>query len=558
MTLDAIIIAETETSTFSATNPLKLSLDGRVADIQSVVGALTHRDPEAASSAGAKSANWASAPKSNGLFLLDSLARNGIEAVLIGNYGAEKERFERLLDHAPKAVVISTTFITHKRVLGELVDDIRRRAPAIPIIVGGPFVYSSYIMFKRRRETEYDTESAAGQFLFLKGGVAPRVDLYVVSQRGEHALLEALKRLKTGKGLQGIANTATGSAAGYDFARREDDVSGPETPPMDWASLPESLFESGVVPLQASTGCPFNCAFCNFIKDRRLNRVRSTDAIVADMKAVARRGARYVWFVDDNFRLGKKDLGAVCRRLIRENLGLKWMTFVRADALVHEDIDLLRDAGCTEVQLGLESADPQILKNMNKGADPDTYHRALEKLRSAGINCSCYFIFGFPGETEKSAERTRQFILSHDRMALKGTLAVSLFPFVLSPLSPIYEPKARAPYGLSGYMQHWRHRTMDDHQAIGEIMHTFESMEHTGAIYRSDDLDLLARLTPQERAAFHATRHRLAKAALQSPLSRQDTLSALGRAIPRRLVSDPVAAPPRPEPNRVWESGSPG
>ena len=72
--------------------------------------------------------------------------------------------------------------------------------------------------------------------------------------------------------------------------------------------------------MQASTGCPFHCSFCNFTKDRRLTWIKSVDRMVAEMKAVKKRGARYVWFVDDNFRLGKENLEAVCRRFIDERL----------------------------------------------------------------------------------------------------------------------------------------------------------------------------------------------------------------------------------------------
>ena len=40
--------------------------------------------------------------------------------------------------------------------------------------------------------------------------------------------------------------------------------------PMDWQCLPDSVFESKVIPMQASAGFPYHCAFCNFTRDRRL------------------------------------------------------------------------------------------------------------------------------------------------------------------------------------------------------------------------------------------------------------------------------------------------
>ena len=101
-------------------------------------------------------ASWGSAPKSNGIFLLDYLTKNRFRAELISHYHEEKERFGRLLDQSPKAVVISTTFIHHKQVLRDLVEDIRRQAPDIYVVVGGPFVFSSFMLLQRINEKGYE------------------------------------------------------------------------------------------------------------------------------------------------------------------------------------------------------------------------------------------------------------------------------------------------------------------------------------------------------------------------------------------------------------------
>jgi radical SAM superfamily enzyme YgiQ (UPF0313 family) len=249
------------------------------------------------------------------------------------------------------------------------------------------------------------------------------------------------------------------------------------------------------------------------------------------MKAVAEQGARYVWFVDDNFRLGKSDLEAVCRRFIEEGINQHWMTFIRASTLDNIDPDLLRLAGCIEVQLGLESADPLILKNMNKKASPNLYNRVLKKLLKAGINCSCYFIFGFPGETEKSAQRTRDFIKSYDNAAYDGNLCWSMFSFMLAPLSPIYEHEARHKYGLSGYMHKWKHATMNCDQAREQVLKTFFEIENSGPIYRGDNQDQIRGLKPGVRMEFYAMRHKLSKVALSGDLGNEKMLQSFKRVL---------------------------
>ena len=67
-----------------------------------------------------------------------------------------------------------------------------------------------------------------------------------------------------------------------------------------------------------------------------------------------------------------------------------------------------------EVQLGLESAHPTVLREMNKESDPQTYFRVIKALLGQGINVATSFIIGFPGETEQTARATIDFIKSID------------------------------------------------------------------------------------------------------------------------------------------------
>ena len=537
MTLDAVIIADSGSDSMSSTNPLRLNLGGRTADIQVVQNYLSHDGAVHDPVAGDNQMSWASAPKLNGIYLFNYLTQKEFDVELINSYYTEKDRFKQLLERNPRAVIISTTFIPGKPNLFKLVADIRGLAPDVFIIVGGPLVYMSYLMRERSREPAYDTASARGEFLFFEKDAEPDIDLGIISLRGEQILCDVLGRMRAGKSIDDVPNCARRSASEYSFSGRIDDIHDSEDFPIDWPVLPDAIFQSGVVPMQASNGCPYNCAFCNFTKDRRLTWVKPTERIVAEMQAVQDRGARYVWFVDDNFRLGKGDLEDVCRRFIDQNLTLKWMTFVRASTLDRVDTELLRQAGCIEVQLGLESADPQVLKNMNKKASPDLYRRVLKKVLGSGINCSCYFIFGFPGETEHSAQSTRDFIKSFDNQPHEGSLCWSMFPFTLIPLSPIYEPESRKKFGLSGHMHKWQHATMNSDQARDELFKTFLEIVDSGPIYRGDNQEILHQLGSSGRKQFDATRHKLSKKALSGNLEKETVLEAFKPVL--RPLTDP-------------------
>lgn len=524
--LDAIIISDSGEDSLSGTNPLRLKLDGRPASIQVVLNCLEHQGRIVLPIEGDNIMSWSSAPKLNGIYLLSYLTKHRFDVELINSYYEERDNFCSLLQHTPRAVIISTTFIHSKQALRKLIDDIRSLEPDISVIVGGPFIYLSYLTLQKAHEQHYETESAKDDFLFLNNNNEPSVDLYIISLRGEQILCEALKRIKQNRPIDNLPNSARLVGKTYFFTKQIDDISNAGAIFTDWKSLPDTIFKSGVVPMQASNGCPYRCAFCNFTKDRRLMFIKPIDQLIAELKAVSSRGTRYVWFTDDNFWLGRGNLKSVCQRFVDEDLQIHWMSFIRASTLKNIDGELLRRSGCIEVQLGLESADSQVLRNMNKKANSPMYAEVIRKLLSVGVNCSCYFIFGFPGETDATALRTREFIKGIEYPELEGILSWSMFPFILAPLSPIYEFEMREKYRLTGYMQNWEHRTMDSIQAMEHVKKAFLELENSGPIYRGDNLEILLGHTPYQRKKFVTNRHRFSKLAMKRHLDKHDIIKS--------------------------------
>jgi anaerobic magnesium-protoporphyrin IX monomethyl ester cyclase len=526
MAIDAIIISDSQEDSVSGSNPLKLKLQGRVANIQVVNNYLRHQGKIKLPIKYDGMKSWSSAPKLNGLFLFSYLNQNKFQVALVNSYYEEKKKFINLLNENPRAVIISTTFIHNKKSLCNVAKDIRALAPDVFIIVGGPFIYLSYMMLQRSSDRDYDTQSAKEDLLFLNIDNEPSVDLYIISPRGEKTLCKTLKCLIENRSIGGIPNSARLSGETYIFTSRIDDVSDAPEVYIDWNSLPNNFFQTGALPMQASNGCPYRCTFCNFNKDRRLLYIKPSEQLICEMESVSNHGAQYIWFVDDNFRLGRGDLDAFCRSIISRGISLKWMSFMRASTLENVNAKLLRQSGCIEVQLGLESADPQILKNMNKRSTPELYEKTIRKLLSAGINCSCYFIFGFPGETDETAQRTVEFIKRIDSLNSEGYVAWSIFPFILSPLSPIYENEMRQKYHLTGYMKHWKHSSMDSKRALYIVLKAFMEIENSGAIYRGDNLDILNSLDYYKRKEFQVIRHRLSKLALNGRIDSNEIVES--------------------------------
>ncbi|MCX5819466.1 MAG: hypothetical protein NT047_06105 [Deltaproteobacteria bacterium] len=347
--MDAIIIADSGSESVSATNRLKLSVGGHIANIQVVKNFIHNNGRVVAPVIGDGVSSWASSLKLNGIFLYSYLSEQGFDVELIDCYFNERDKFIKMLKQSPKAIVISTAFIMSKKTLKHIVSDIRSLAPGIFIIAGGQFVHLS----KRIRDRlESDNQIMAiynSEYIFLDETDEPQVDLYIISACGETILSDALRILREGGNPDGLPNTAIYRGKRYLFSSRVEDILKTGGVTVNWKSMPAEFFKSGIVPMQASYGCPYDCAFCNFMKDRRLMGVKPLDNLIEELKAVERRGARYVWFVDDNFRLGKNDLEKVCRRFLTERINVRWKSFMRVSAMKDLDMDLLKAAGCIEV-----------------------------------------------------------------------------------------------------------------------------------------------------------------------------------------------------------------
>ena len=225
-------------------------------------------------------------------------------------------------------------------------------------------------------------------------------------------------------------------------------------------------------------GCPYRCAFCNypFLFDDTRFRLRSAERIALDWTIAASRGVRWISCLDSLFTLPPKRLDALTERLIAEGKPVDWLCYARADDLTDpKRVRRLRDAGCRQVQIGVESGSAEILHHMNKRTTPEVNARALQVCRDEGLTTVITLVVGFPGETPDTLADTRALL----KAAPPDFFFVAPFS-VKSPLIPILSEKSRAEHELvtdsdpTSAFPAWRHRTMD----------TLDAIEHADALTR--------------------------------------------------------------------------
>ena len=157
--------------------------------------------------------------------------------------------------------------------------------------------------------------------------------------------------------------------------------------------------------VQTSRGCPHQCEFCaSSILLTPRYKVKPVEKVIAEIRAIKNIWARpFIEFADDNSFVHREHYKKLLRELAVENV--RW--FTEADIRVAEDDELLaliRDSGCQQILIGLESPRRTSLygvemKSNWKLRQQDYYQSAIEKIQSYGITVNGCFILGLDGDT---------------------------------------------------------------------------------------------------------------------------------------------------------------
>jgi len=157
----------------------------------------------------------------------------------------------------------------------------------------------------------------------------------------------------------------------------------------------------GRFPIEFSRGCWWNkCTFCNIQAYHPNYREKTIDRFVKELSALSDI-FNMLSFQVIACTLPQKDYKIFCNKII--DLGKDFDLYVesRAGQLKSDDYTLLKKAGFTTIQTGIESFSSSYLKKMNKGARLIDNIAALKYSRENNIKNSYNLIVDYPNEDEK-------------------------------------------------------------------------------------------------------------------------------------------------------------
>ena len=238
-----------------------------------------------------------------------------------------------------------------------------------------------------------------------------------------------------------------------------------DLPTPDWAGAARRAGRHWpVIHYESARGCPFRCAFCSYplLFDDPHVRRKSAARVADEWSRYAAQGFTRIACLDSLFTRPKARLVELCRRLIALGTPVQWFAYARGDDLVDAAVvALMARAGCVQVQVGVESGSPEVLRLMDKRATVQETARGLATCHDAGVATFVTVILGFPGETPQTLDETWAFL-----EASRPDFAYATPFTVRVPYVPVLQAEARARHGLEVFggarssSPYWRHRTM--------------------------------------------------------------------------------------------------
>jgi radical SAM superfamily enzyme YgiQ (UPF0313 family) len=309
--------------------------------------------------------------------LIDAVANKIPLNELIQNINIEKPDF-----------IASNIFTTNYDLVKDLIESINYKGH---VIIGG---LSTKELYKKildwKTKNKIDIVTGDGEFITLA---------IVTDTLKDEPVITATNRrvFQVNSNSNYIANDISNVPLNRDFFVNEP------------VQHPLGFLEANIV---ASRGCIYNCTFCAAARSLNADypiRERSEISIIKELSDIKEKYplVNSIRILDDLFLKTKNSVQKAIN--VFSHFDYSWrsmahvMTFNLAD---YSLMTSLKQSGCFELFIGIESGSPKILSQIKKTKNLDTIINNISKAFKAGINVKGYFIYGFPNETIEDMEMT--------------------------------------------------------------------------------------------------------------------------------------------------------
>ena len=468
--------------------------------------------------------NWGNVPLAAGYLAGFALAQGLGEAwdvelldPLLQNWAGDELLAQEIVARRPRVLGLTLYYWNSRRSM-RLVERVKELLPEVAVIVGGPEVHpvSRYIVDN------------------------PAVDAACLGE-GELVFSAFLRAIQAGADLDAVPGIVHGRQG-------KRLVNAPPPPITNLDSIPSPYLSGIIAPtfpnaaiLETQRGCPFKCSYCNW--RNRPYAVLSAERVIAELEFFLRSGIARIQVCNSNFILSPH-FETICRALAKLNSDkrARLVMYAPAERLTPEMAAHLAAVNTKAVNVGLQSANPKTLANVNRKADLEGFVRGVRILNDHGIPADIDLILGLPGDDLASFQESVNFLERHG--LVNGMNRIMSFTLLLMPGVSLREEADKwgmeymtePPYLLTkaAYLSaedleaavcliEGRQRPYFAHEIfppgyVDPIRHDLTTLEHLGA------------LPVEARPSYVVLDFR------SSPLSSED-LEVLGRALAPKVMS---------------------
>ncbi len=235
------------------------------------------------------------------------------------------------------------------------------------------------------------------------------------------------KEWKTLPGISRLENGRVISSGTRNFLENLDELPLPayHLLPMEKYYYEFLLERKNFSLIQSSRGCPYNCTFCYLPMYGHKFRVKSVEKTLEEIELLYEKfSVRALYFLDLTFTYNPKRAKKLSQGIIKKHYDLLWGCTTRVDKVNPELLTLMKKAGCKFISYGVESFDPEVLKEIRKGISPEKIKQAIEWSNEAGIKSDLNFLIGLPHDSKEKVEKSWETYSSLNPYSIGSTVAM--------------------------------------------------------------------------------------------------------------------------------------
>lgn len=277
----------------------------------------------------------------------------------------------------------------------------------------------------------------------------PHVDV-VVRGEGEATLVELLKALAKGQGIQALADVPgltfqTGRGPTHQLVRTTERhrLAAMDELPSPYLSGMFNHYGGKVVAaiLESNRGCPYACTFCDWGSATQ-QKIRSFDLerVKAEIDWIGQQRIRVLWIADANFGIFKRDVDiAEHVAATKAKYGYPREVVVNypknATEKIAEIVKIFARAGiCSQGIISIQTTDPDTLAVIRRdNIKTKKYDELGDIFRRENLPLSTDLMIGLPGATVKSFKGDLQYYFDDD-------VGVKAYRTQLLPNAPMSDP----------------------------------------------------------------------------------------------------------------------